>query len=110
MKEKLKNKRGGTIAIFLFALVTGALFAMNANALDVNVVGSSGSGVNGFRWLLEEDNTNITVPGESVRVSISTDIHNSHAPVVATGNEARSRRRAGQRTDQRQNARTAEIS
>ena len=69
--------------------VSGALFAVNAAAdITVNVVNPDGSPVAGFRWLLEEDNTNVTKPGVSVRTSISTDIHNSYAPVVAEGSEA----------------------
>ncbi len=90
MKEKLNNKRSRIWQIFLFALIASALFAVSAKAVIVNVVDSDGASIAGFRWLLEEDNTNVTVPGVPVRVSISTDIHNSHAPVVAEGHEATS--------------------
>ena len=90
MKEKQINNRSGAWAIFLFVLISGALFAVSAQAFIVNVVDSSDTPVPvaGFRWLLEEDNTNVTVPGVPTRVTISTDIHNSHAPVVAEGSVA----------------------
>ncbi len=91
MNRKLTNRRGGTWIIFLFALAFCALFTVNARAFIVNVVDPAGAPITGgFRWLLEEDNTNVTVPGVPVRVSISTDIHNSHAPVVNKGQEATS--------------------
>ncbi len=86
MNRKLTDRRGGTWAIFLLALAFCALFTENARAFVVNVVDPVGAPITGgFRWLLEEDNTNVTVPGVPVRVRISTDIHNSHAPVVNTG-------------------------
>ena len=86
MDRKLTNWRDGTWAMFLFALAVCALSAVNARAFVVNVVDPAGTQITtGFRWLLEEDNTNVTVPGVPVRVSISTDIHNSNAPVVNEG-------------------------
>lgn len=88
MKEKQIKKSGAKWTIFLFVLAAGALFAVNVQAFTVNVVDDLGNPVSGFRWLLEEDNTNVTVPGVPARVTISTDIHNSHAPVVAEGTEA----------------------
>jgi parallel beta-helix repeat protein len=39
----------------------------------------------GYRWLLEEDNTNVAVPGKPVSDSISLSIHKSHAPVLKAG-------------------------
>ncbi|MBU0943670.1 MAG: hypothetical protein KJ804_07395 [Proteobacteria bacterium] len=88
MKEKLNNKRVGIWPLILFALVASTMFAVNVQAVTVNVVDPDGAPISGgFRWLLEEDNTNVTIPGIPVRVSISTDIHNSHAPVVAEGQE-----------------------
>jgi hypothetical protein len=87
--NRLTDRQGGTWAIFLFALALCALTAANARAFVLNVVDPAGTPIaGGFRWLLEEDNTNVTVPGVPVRVSISTDIHNSHAPVVNKGEEA----------------------
>ena len=57
-------------------------------ALTVNVVDHDGNAVSGFRWLLEEDNTNHTLPGVAVANSISLDIHKSHAPVITKGRSA----------------------
>jgi hypothetical protein len=44
--------------------------------------------VTGFRWLLEEDNTNWTIPGLAVSNSIGLDIHKSHASVITKGHSA----------------------
>jgi len=84
-KEQLTDRQNRSRAILCIVLAVGMLFAGQARAFVVNVVGSDAGTVGDFRWLLEEDNTNVTVPGVPVRVSIGTDIHNSHAPVVAEG-------------------------
>lgn len=91
-KERMmKNKRNSVWAIFFFILAVGAVLTVNAQAFTVNVVDDTDTPIaGGFRWLLEEDNTSDTLPGVSVRVSISTDIHNSYAPVVAEGHEGSS--------------------
>lgn len=86
MKKKLNNKQGIRWSFLLIILAACVSVTANSNAVTVNVVDPDGTPIGvGFRWLLEEDNTNVTVPGVPVRVSISTDIHNSYAPVVAKG-------------------------
>ncbi len=86
MKKKLNNTQGKIFSFLLIFLTISALITVNANAVIVNVADPDGVPIGvGFRWLLEEDNTNVTVPGVPTRVSISTDIHNSHAPVVSEG-------------------------
>ncbi len=57
-------------------------------AVTVNVVDADGNAVSGFRWLLEEDNTNQQPPQVPTAFSIGLDIHKSHAPVVANGSSA----------------------
>jgi hypothetical protein len=55
-------------------------------AFTVNVVDGDGIPITvGYRWLLEEDNTNVAVPGKPVSDSISLSIHKSHAPVLKAG-------------------------
>jgi hypothetical protein len=62
-----------------------------AQALTLNVVDGDGNAVTGgFRWMLEEDTTHLTVPGVATNDSISLAIHKSHAPVMATGNSTNS--------------------
>ena len=73
------------IALFLAGMV---LLQNLALALDLTVVDGSGAPVSGYRWLLEEDNTNPGVPGIPKSDSVSLVIHKSHAPVVATGSSA----------------------
>lgn len=83
-----RNKSLQQLIGFLI-LLTGTFVYSQAQAFTVTVKEPDGTLVTtGFRWLLEEDNTNVTDPGIPVRVSISTDIHNSHAPVVAQGQVA----------------------
>ena len=59
--------------------------------LYLTVTGSDGGLVSAYRWMVEEDTTNITIPGHQVPnadpddKSIGIDIHNSYAPVLAKG-------------------------
>jgi len=63
----------------------------SARAFTLNVVDGDGNAVTGgFRWMLEEDTTHLTVPGVATNDSISLAIHKSHAPVIATGSSASS--------------------
>jgi len=66
-------------------LCLGWVFAADADAFTLNVTDSDGKPVTSYRWLLEEDNTNLTVPGANVADSISNTIHNSYTPVVSRG-------------------------
>ena len=75
-KEQLTDRQNRSRAILCIVLAVGMLFAGQARAFVVNVVGSDAGTVGDFRWLLEEDNTNVTVPGVPVRVSIGTAAEN----------------------------------
>ncbi|MDD5556974.1 MAG: SdrD B-like domain-containing protein [bacterium] len=55
-------------------------------AFTLHVVDGAGAPVHGWRFLVEADTTNRTVPGAKVSDSISVDIHKSYAPVVYKGN------------------------
>ncbi|PKN13259.1 MAG: hypothetical protein CVU69_02870 [Deltaproteobacteria bacterium HGW-Deltaproteobacteria-4] len=101
-------QKSWTALALLLLLGLGA--AGQAVALTLEVVTRNASGVyepisnSGFRWLLEEDNTNQppgfsdagadsdsqppAPPGNKIlsAFSIGLDIHKSHAPAVATGN------------------------
>jgi parallel beta-helix repeat protein len=68
-------------------LLAGVFWQVSASAFVLNVVDNNGNLIaGGFRWLLEEDNTVLTVPGAAVNNSIGLSIHNSHAPVITKGN------------------------
>lgn len=76
--------------LLLLSCILCLVMVNDANALTLTVTGCDATNncatpVAGFRWLLEEDNTNQKTPGIRVPDSISLDIHNSHAPVVCTG-------------------------
>ena len=72
-----------------FLLLSLCLIQGQAGAFSVTVVDHQGKQIEGgFRWLLEEDNTNLTIPGSAVSNSISLDIHKGHAPVISKGHSA----------------------
>lgn len=74
--------------VLFFAVAVAMVFVLPAvlGAVTVTVVDQNGDLITGgFYWLLEEDNTNVTVPGALVSDSIGVDIHASHAPVVKQG-------------------------
>ncbi|MFQ5495926.1 MAG: hypothetical protein ACE5EX_11160, partial [Phycisphaerae bacterium] len=56
-----------------------------AAVITLEVKDGAGNPVNGFRWLVEVDNTLQPEPGVPVSDSIAVNIHKSHAPVVASG-------------------------
>jgi len=76
---------GVLLAVATLALV---LVQTQAFAFTVQVVDPQGNPISGFRYMVEEDNTNWTEPGVSHinPPSIDLDIHKSYAPVVAKGN------------------------
>lgn len=72
--------------LFITMLLVCAFIVPQAFAFTVNVVdGKTGSPITGFRYLVEEDNTNQSGPGALVSDSLAVSIHNSHAPVVSSG-------------------------
>jgi hypothetical protein len=68
-------------------LLAVSFWQLNAAALTVTVVDNSNNPITGgFRWLLEEDNTNQpNPPGVRVANSLGVDIHKSYAPLVNKG-------------------------
>jgi len=88
--REYRSTRFRWLGYLLIAVFINLMLHVEAQAFTVNVVGCDASNnctlpVSGFRWLLEEDNTNQSPPGVRVGDSIGLDIHNSHAPVVAKG-------------------------
>ncbi len=80
---------GRGILLLLVPLLIASLYT-DAGAFSLTVTGSDGAQVSAYRWMVEEDTTNITVPGRQVpdaagNTSIGIDIHSSYAPVVAKG-------------------------
>lgn len=90
MTAMIRRSTGCTRALrlcaALAAAVLGAAAPVDLRAFTLNVVNDAGNPVMGWRFLVEEDTTNLTVPGALVSNSISVDIHKSYAPVVYKGN------------------------
>jgi len=79
--------------IFLAVLLLVSIIPY-AYAVTLNVVDENGTSVVGYRWMLEEDITHPSVPGNVVtstaeaEQSLSFSIHKSYAPVAAKGSQA----------------------
>lgn len=71
----------------LLLLLAGVFLGFNAQAqLAINVVDPSGAAVTNFRWLVEEDATKESTPGQTANASnLSLSFHTSYMPVVASG-------------------------
>ena len=90
---KAGKARGWCLLVLTTALF--ALLSADAGAFTLDVAGCDANNqcntpVSGFKWLLEEDNTNQSQPGVRTGSSIGLDIHNSYAPVVSKGSSATS--------------------
>ena len=88
MKSRINGIcRSGVLLLVPLLIV---LLWSNAGAFTLTVIGSDGASPGPYRWMVEEDNTNITIPGRQVpdaagNTSIGIDIHNSYTPVVKKG-------------------------
>jgi len=78
------------MVIFLLLLTAGFIIPDGAVAFTLQVVDESGSPVNGFRYLVEEDTTHPVTPGQFDPNMLSMGIHRSYAPVVKTGTSSTS--------------------
>jgi hypothetical protein len=95
MKAAFPRRPDRTGQLVHAVAVLGLCAALHSGAyaqLQVEVTDPQGNPVSGFRWLVEEDNTNQPIPGtfqpisgEPGSQSLAVDIHKSHAPVVAAG-------------------------
>ena len=90
IKKSKAIPRPFRLAVLLALALTFGWQTM-ASAFTLNVVDNDGAPIaSGFRWLLEEDNTNqpvLPTPGAAIAPtkSISLDIHKSYSPVAANG-------------------------
>ena len=87
-KDYLRPEQNRSVKWLLIPLIVvfSLLSRLDAYAaFNVTVVGSDSNPVVGFRYTVEEDTTNLVVPGALVNDSIIMNIHNSYAPVLATG-------------------------
>ena len=76
--------KGIVLCLALFTLCLAWMPAM-VQAFTVNVVDQNGNPVSGFRWIVEEDTTNVVTPGTFSARTLGVNIHGTYAPVVATG-------------------------
>jgi len=76
--------------LLMVALALGIFTRVDAQAFILNVVDEEGNPVNGFRWLVEEDNAYHPEPGERVPDGVMVSIRKSHAPVMASGSSVTS--------------------
>lgn len=74
----------------LFLAVLGVFLPAVAGAVDLNVVGSDGNAVGGYRWLVEEDATYHVEPGVVQPPESVIRFHGSYMPAVAQGDATNS--------------------
>ncbi len=79
--------KGIFIAVVSAAVTVLMSMSVQAYAFTLNVVGSDGSAVGAYRWLVEEDNTYHVVPGVSDPDSLAKNFHTSYMPAIAAGDE-----------------------
>ncbi len=85
--NKIKGALQKTWRLIFASLLLGVLNPQYAAALSINVVGSDGAAVAGYRWLVEEDATRASLPGVPADGSnLALSFHASYMPVVAAGN------------------------
>ena len=81
------QRRFRSVPGFLFGVILLAL-GSSAFGFTLNVVDSNGDPITvGYRWLLEEDTTNLVRPGVPSTTSISVSIGTSYSIPVATGTD-----------------------
>jgi hypothetical protein len=101
IRTKANLKKAVIECLIIAALLFIGVFMqsdLHAQSITVNVVDDNGSPItNGFRWLLEEDNTFFVTPGVAnpspgnpASHTLGVNIHRSHAPVVCSGDTASS--------------------
>ena len=70
----------------LLLLLAGVFLGFSAQAVTINVVDSGGAAVTDFRWLVEEDATKESIPGQPAGAgNLSLNFHTSYMPVIAAG-------------------------
>ncbi len=80
--------RAGLTVVFaaVLLLVLSATCSAAPLSVNIDVVGSDGTPVTGYRWLAEEDRTIPVTPGDtSFEGTLGVQFHTSYMPPVATG-------------------------
>jgi len=92
MLEKRSLKRDGKCFVLCLALIVACLVWMPAivQAFTVKVVDQDGNPVNGFKWLVEEDTTNVVTPGTFSARTLGVNIHGTYSPVATKGRSSTS--------------------
>ena len=92
MLEKRSLKRVGKSFVLCLAMFVACLVWMPSmiHAFTVTVVDQDGNPVSGFRWLVEEDTTNVVTPGTFSARTLGVNIHGTYAPVATKGRSSTS--------------------
>jgi hypothetical protein len=85
MKRNVSNSGKLKWYLLAFFLLFALGFYAHAEAFTLRVVDERGNPVTGFRWLVEEDTTNVVTPGTFSARTLGVNIHTTYAPVVANG-------------------------
>ena len=91
MVKILKYKQIGrwkSRLLMMIGIAAVILRTIPGNAVNISAVASDGGNAGSFRWIVEEDLTYQTIPGEMDPHSQAVSFHRSYMPVVATGTSA----------------------
>lgn len=83
-RARVFGSKSGVVGLVVLA---GLLAAGPAQAVNLTVSGPTGEPVTGYRWLIQEDTTRASIPGELAvpGESLAVSFYTSYAPPVAAG-------------------------
>lgn len=85
-ETRFSDAREGWHRLLMLLLLCGLAFVPAAHALTLTVVDQDGAAVNDYRWVVEEDATRPSIPGQLAGAdNLSLSFHASYMPVVASG-------------------------
>ncbi|NJD55076.1 MAG: hypothetical protein FIA94_01580 [Nitrospirae bacterium] len=90
MKRKLKEYAARALHVGVFVLLLSFSALLDAEAFTLKVKDDAGDPVKNYRWLVEEDTTNVVPPGTFSARTLGVNIHTTYAPVQKKGHSASS--------------------
>jgi len=90
MRTNLKDCMARFRHIGFLVLLLSFAVLQNAEAFTLKVVDDAGNPVNKYRWMVEEDTTNVVTPGTFSARTLGVNIHTTYAPVKQRGHSTSS--------------------
>lgn len=90
MRTNLKDCMARLRHIGFLVLLLSFAVLQNAEAFTLKVVDDAGNPVNKYRWMVEEDTTNVVTPGTFSARTLGVNIHTTYSPVKQRGHSTSS--------------------